>query len=47
MLFGTPAMPCSTFSMTNGERLGTDFSSLDVMTNKCGEVEGADEDVVG
>ena len=47
MLFGTPAMPCCSFSMTNGERLDIDLSSLDVMTKKCGEVDDVDEDGVG
>ena len=40
-------MPCSTFSMTNGERLDIGLSSLDVMTKKRGEAKDVDEDVVG
>ena len=36
MLFGTPAMPCRVFSMTNGDRLDICLSSVDEMTKKRG-----------
>ena len=43
ILFGSPAMPIKTFSITKGERLDIDLSSCEWMTRKRGEAV----DIVG